>query len=408
MSIALHETCQQYVSRRLSEGWEIVWQRGVHLILSSPDGNILRPVDLRNDVETLRPNAAGDETSIPSQFPVTGSHYDKVDEVIADNNSTYVYNHEKNYGVWYRDLYNLPASSGSGTINGIKVYFRCLLGSGAGGQSCSARAAIKSNSTVTDGPIVTRYIGAWETWSQEWTTNPADSQPWEWADIDALQIGVGLRQNGNYSCKCTQVYVEVDYTVGVAYEKTLTESLGLVDKVVKAPSLVKTEPLGLVDSYSRTWAIYRVYPEILGLSDTVVKAPSLVKTESLGLVDSVAAVRVLVKVLTELLGLSDVVVKDVSKVLADNVGLVDTLTKGVSLPLSETLGLLDSILKSLSITRIESLGLEDHVSKHISLHALTEVLGLLDSISYSKNPTILAKLIRKLIQLEDIGGGVED
>ncbi|GAI77966.1 unnamed protein product, partial [marine sediment metagenome] len=55
----------------------------------------------------------------------------------------------------------------------------------------------------------------------------------------------------------------------------------------------------------------------------------------------------------------------------------------------------------------ESLGLEDRVSKHVSLHALTEVLGLLDSISYSKNPTVLAKLIRKFIQLENIGGGGE-
>ncbi|GAG76256.1 unnamed protein product, partial [marine sediment metagenome] len=53
MAISLHETCQQYVDRRLSEGWRIVSRKGYHLILSSPDGNILRPVDLRNDVETL-------------------------------------------------------------------------------------------------------------------------------------------------------------------------------------------------------------------------------------------------------------------------------------------------------------------------------------------------------------------
>ncbi|GAJ15416.1 unnamed protein product, partial [marine sediment metagenome] len=58
----------------------------------------------------------------------------------------------------------------------------------------------------------------------------------------------------------------IEYTAGVAYEKTLTENLGLVDKVVKSPSLLKAEPLGLLDTYDRTWAAYRVYPEILGLS----------------------------------------------------------------------------------------------------------------------------------------------
>ncbi|GAI35949.1 unnamed protein product, partial [marine sediment metagenome] len=76
--------------------------------------------------------------------------------------------------------------------------------------------------------------------------------------------------------------------------------------------------------------------------------------------------------------------------------------------LSETLGLLDTVTKSASIIKAESLGLEDRVSKHISLHALTEVLGLLDSISYTPNPTILAKLIRKYLQLVDIGGGGEE
>lgn len=253
----------------------------------------------------------------------------------------------------------------------------------------------------------------------------------------------------------------------VEYEKTLTESLGLVDKVVKAPSVVKTEPLGLLDTYSKTWAIYRVYPEILGLSDTVI------------------ATRLLVKVLTELLGLSDTVKKDTSKMLAENLGLVDvysrtwsvyrtydellgladSIRKDIALhPLVEPLGLLDTVVKSPSITRdellglkdsiqkdmllhplteslglvdtvaktadkrltetlglidtysrirsiqrtyTEALGLEDRVSKHVSLHALTEVLGLLDSISYGKNLTVMAKLIRKLIQLEDVGGGGE-
>ncbi|MBA7561936.1 hypothetical protein ES708_03583 [subsurface metagenome] len=89
---------------------------------------------------------------------------------------------------------------------------------------------------------------------------------------------------------------------------------------------------------------------------------------------------------------------------------MDTLTKGVVLPLSEILGLLDTYDRVWSVQRTytESLGLEDRVSKHVSLHALTEVLGLLDSMSYTPNPTILTKLIRKLIQLEDIGGGKED
>lgn len=277
----------------------------------------------------------------------------------------------------------------------------------------------------------------------------------------------------------------VTYAVPTEYEKTLTESLGLVDKVAKAPlvvkteriglvdavvktpSLVKTEPLGLVDSYSRTWAIYRTYTEPLGLMDTVTTIRQLVKVltellglsdtvkkdtskmlaeslglldvygrtwsvyrtydellgladsikkdialhplmEPLGLADSVVKFPSIIR--DELLGLKDSVVKDTSVARTELLGLVDTLTKDISLPLSEVLGLLDTYTCTLSIKRTftETLGLDDRVSKHVSLHALTEVLGLLDSISYSKNPTVLAKLIRKYLQLVDISGGGEE
>ncbi len=212
--ITRHETCQQYVARRLSEGWRIASQRGYYLVLSSPDGNILRPVDLRNDVETLRPNAAGDETSIPYQYPDAGAHYAKVNEVVADEDDTLV----KTFGaVLYRDLYNLPASSGSGTINFIKVYIR---GKTDLAYQGFAYPSLKSNSTVTDGGYM-ELTTDWVTRSQQWNTNPAGGD-WEWSDIDTLQIGLRLRGNGAYYGYCTQVYVEIDYTPVVVEAPTVT------------------------------------------------------------------------------------------------------------------------------------------------------------------------------------------
>lgn len=261
---------------------------------------------------------------------------------------------------------------------------------------------------------------------------------------------------------------EKSFVTPKAWSKALSENLGLLDKTVKKDvSIMKAEPLGLLDTYGRTWAIYRVYPEILGLSDTVVAtrlltkiltellglsdtvkkdttkvlaenlglldvysrawsiyrtydellglADSIVKdivlhplVEPLGLVDSVVKSTAITR--DELLGLKDSIAKDTAVTRSELLGLADTLAKGVALPLSEILGLLDTYTRVWSIQRTytETLGLEDRVSKHVSLHALTEVLGLLDSISYSKNPTILAKLIRKYLQLVDLGGGSEE
>ena len=157
-------------------------------------------------IETLRPNGAGDETSIDAQYPTSGAHWEKVDEAVADDNATYVSAYA---GTYQRDLYELPASSGSGPINKITVFFRIKSFSG----DISAKASIKSGSTVSDGSEVSRDDNAWETYSYEFATNPDDSAAWEWADIDALQIGVSLKLDfWEASVYCTQVYVEVDYT----------------------------------------------------------------------------------------------------------------------------------------------------------------------------------------------------
>jgi len=222
MELVKHETCEQYVARRLSEGWSIVWQSGHYLTLSSPDGNILRPVDLRNDVETLRPNAPGDECSIPfEKGAACPNHYQNVDEVSPDDSGTYV-RLKTPYDTWKRDLYSLPASSGSGTINFIKIYFRCCRYEN---YVAYAKPSLKSNSTVTDGTqILPPRDQGWTTYSEQWNTNPANGQPWgsDWSVIDTLQIGVSLYSLEPEPVYCTQVYLEVDYTA--VTEKTSSDT----------------------------------------------------------------------------------------------------------------------------------------------------------------------------------------
>lgn len=171
----------------------------------------MRPVDLRNDVLTLRPNAAGAETNIEFCFPGTGeAHWQDVDEAVADDLSTYVYNTQ---GYYQRDFYNLPSpGTVSGTINFIKIYFRITT---EYGSDSTAKPSLKSDSISTDGTeVAAPYFPTWTTFSQQWNTNPADSAAWEWADIDALQIGISLRGYWYVGgpIYCTQVYVEVDYT----------------------------------------------------------------------------------------------------------------------------------------------------------------------------------------------------
>lgn len=206
-----HETCVEYFRRRLSEGWKCISLKEYSAVLLSPEG-MLRELDLRNDVETLRPNAAGSEKSITSPG---GTHWNLVDEAIPDGDATAVYTI---YWPYERDLYNLPASSGSGTINNIKIHVRCRAGDNGYPTFYIAKPSLKSNGTVTDGTEIQLPSIVYVTYSQTWATNPADAGAWSWTDIDALQIGVSLADGAGfaYGTWCTQVYVEVDYTPAAA------------------------------------------------------------------------------------------------------------------------------------------------------------------------------------------------
>lgn len=231
---------------------------------------------------------------------------------------------------------------------------------------------------------------------------------------------------------------------GMEVSKGLTEYLGLADTVTKSPSLVKTESLGLVDTYSRVWDAYRTYDELLGLVDSITASKLLVKvlTETLGLLDTYSRVWGAHRTYSELLGLADSIQKEPSKTFPEALGLLDTALKSTSITRTELLGLSDSALKSTSITRTEllglvdsitasrllvkvltealglldtfgrtwtiyrtyteELGLKDYVSKGAA-KTFTEILGLLDTVWTYQNLTALDKLIKKLIQITEIG-----
>jgi len=163
--------------------------------------------------ETLRPNAAGDKTEIAEQIPGGGEHWDKVDEVTSDDDTTYL---RTNSFLFQEDLYNMPAhSTGSGGINYVKVY-TVAMSTSTPGEGANVYVQIKTNGVEDDGTAY-ETTTAYATYSHQWDTNPQTGQPWTWDEIDALQIGVGLNRPrgtgapGDRWTHCTQVYVEVNY-----------------------------------------------------------------------------------------------------------------------------------------------------------------------------------------------------
>jgi hypothetical protein len=190
-----------------------------------PDWNsVLTPVP---DTVILRPNTVGDETGIAEQYPNSTYHWDKVSENTSDGDGTYV---SSNSTGWQEDLYNIDNHStqtAGGTIDYVRVYIVCRVTT-ANITQTSAYVHIKTNGLESNGSEQTLSPG-YATYSYQWNDNPQTGQAWTWNEIDALQIGTGLRQpNTEEYSRCTQVYAEVGFEAPPLTGNTPTGDLFIV------------------------------------------------------------------------------------------------------------------------------------------------------------------------------------
>jgi hypothetical protein len=153
--------------------------------------------------QTLRPDTAGSQTGL-SQVPATGNQWDKVDEVTVDSDTTYVYSSASNY---QEDLYNIATPNNFGQIIYVKVYL--VVRATVAPTRTTAYVHIVTGGNQFNSPELTVTTG-YDTYSYQWNQNPNTGQAWSWSDIDALQIGAGLRRPAVGSeTRLTQVYAEV-------------------------------------------------------------------------------------------------------------------------------------------------------------------------------------------------------
>lgn len=159
---------------------------------------------------TLRPVAAGDYTEWPSQYPASTYHWDKVDEAVSDDATTYIGLGSIAYKL---DLFQHEGYVTSGTITELRLYAVCR--NTAGGSSYSWwKGALRLDGATyygTEKAYTSTFIWTSRDWT--WTTNPATGLAWRWSDIQDLQFGLAARTGTNTStAACTQIYIEIDNT----------------------------------------------------------------------------------------------------------------------------------------------------------------------------------------------------
>jgi hypothetical protein len=156
---------------------------------------------------TLRPNATG--SSGLSKSGSGGSNYQRVDDITSDNSTTYVYRSGSGSAL---DLYNITNKGDVvGTVNSVTIFAKARASSTS---DMRLQIYCRTHGTNYYATSVTLPSGgAWNTYSKSWLTNPNTGAAWTWQEINDLQIGEKLYDDGTGQAECTQVYTEVNYTV---------------------------------------------------------------------------------------------------------------------------------------------------------------------------------------------------
>jgi hypothetical protein len=155
----------------------------------------------------LRPN--GDRAgSCGLSCSIDTCHYCLIDETPALDED-YVFAGSPAYA---RDTYDLTDhSTETGAITGVEFLYRA---------KTTGKSGYLKGVLIVPGDH--RYFGAekklshaWALYSDAWTTNPYTGKPWQWGEIDALQVGLDLRSlddpAGSGTSQCSQAYVVVTY-----------------------------------------------------------------------------------------------------------------------------------------------------------------------------------------------------
>lgn len=155
----------------------------------------------------FRPSKPGDSTAIPSQYPASGYHWEKVDEV--DQDEEYLNSSSRSACL---DLFGFDPQVLGGKINSARVYFRVL----SQFTNWKYRAAVKTHDTIYYGSDTHNSMNLIsETFYAEWLLNPYTSSLWNWSEIYSMQFGVeinGYETEASYG-RVHWCYLAVDYTV---------------------------------------------------------------------------------------------------------------------------------------------------------------------------------------------------
>jgi len=159
----------------------------------------------------FRPTGNGSSTHLSVYG--AGCNYQAVNEVVADDASTYVYSISgSNY---VNDTYTISNhSTQSLNISNVTVHAKVYkYGNWDLARATYYKIILKTEEAYYNGTEHVFTSGAsWGYIDEVWPTNPNTGLAWTWDEIDSLEIGISMAYSIVQAARCTQLYAEINPT----------------------------------------------------------------------------------------------------------------------------------------------------------------------------------------------------
>ena len=203
----------------------------------------------------LRPIGDYDSSGNWGNFGDGTGFYGKVDEEIADEDNSYIYlNGAGTTGTYWRD-FNLQSLNNYYNITNISYVKTFIRGKRTVSGDMKNSCGVNSNGSVAMGTLRSFPIGSYDTYSDEFTTDPDTGSSWTVNAINNLKLRNRLRNaytlNTGDKNRITQTYVVVSYMVNDSPEIRITQLYAVVNYTPPQSTVTLMGPETLSMNHSR-------------------------------------------------------------------------------------------------------------------------------------------------------------
>jgi|GEM_PF-4840892 len=190
---------------------------------------------------------------------------------------------------------------------------------------------------------------------------------------------------------------------GEAYERTVTDTVGLADTLTTARNLAKSvsDPVGMTDTVATARTLPRSIADALGITDSVNALKKLVRTisDAIGLTDTLSTKRGLSRTVSDPAAATDSIAtaRELARTFAETADITDDISTSRSIvkTISDTLGITDVLSRARGFFR-----------------TITDALGITDSIAaevteYTPGESDIVLLSGSIGRRVSLSGGIE-